>query len=391
MASIRKRGSSYLIVVSMGYDYQGKRLKSQQKTVKPPDGLTPKQTEKWLTEQALLFEKQAKNEPVTLNKSITLAQYIEIFKNEVSPTKHSKSTQSRNKIEYARILPHLGHIKLRDLKAEDFRNFYAEMRKVKSKRSGEPLAEVTIVGLHAVVCGILTSAMEQGYITHNPAWRAYKPQGMAKEKAIADEETVQKILSALEGESIKYEVYFKIIIATGIRRGECCGLKWSDIDFTDNAIRIQRNAVKVQGEEVFVKPPKTMSGNRYVYFSDSLGSLLKDYKQFCKEHLQVYESRDLTDDTYLFRQTGTDLPMLPDTFSGRFRKILKQNGLPTSLTVHSLRHTTASLLIANGTDVATVASLLGHAQVSTTLDIYTHAFDKNRKKAAEGLHKGLGV
>lgn len=233
--------------------------------------------------------------------------------------------------------------------------------------------------------------MERGYITHNPAWRTYKTQGMKKEKVIADEETVQKILSALERESIKYEVYFKIIIATGIRRGECCGIKWEDIDFNDNAIRIQRNVVKVLGEEVFTKPPKTLSGNRYVYFSDSLGSLLKEYKSFCTQHLQVYEGRGLSDDMYLFRQNNSDLPMIPDTFSAQFRKILKKNNLPTSLNVHSLRHSTASFLIANGTDVATVASLLGHAQVSTTLDIYTHAFDKNRKKAAEGLHKGLGV
>ena len=136
----------------MGYDYQGNRMKSQQKTVKPPDGLTPKQTEKWLNEQAILFEKSVKNQPVTLNKNITLAQYIEIFKNEVAPIKHSKSTQNRNKIEYERILPYLGHIKLKDLKAEDFRNFYAEMRKVKSKRTGELLAEASIGKKQARSC-----------------------------------------------------------------------------------------------------------------------------------------------------------------------------------------------------------------------------------------------
>ncbi|MEG1567602.1 MAG: site-specific integrase, partial [Anaerovoracaceae bacterium] len=130
---------------------------------------------------------------------------------------------------------------------------------------------------------------------------------------------------------------------------------------------------------------------RYVYFSASLASLLQEYKRFCTEHMRVYENAEFTEDSYLFRQHNSDLPMVPDTFSSRFRKILKDNKLPTSLNVHSLRHTTASLLIANGTDVATVSSLLGHAQVSTTLDIYTHAFDKNRKKAAEELQKGLGV
>ena len=72
MASIRKRGSSYLIVVSMGYDYNGNRIKSQQKTVRPPEELTPKLTEKWLNEQAVLFERSCKDDPQP-KKNLTLA------------------------------------------------------------------------------------------------------------------------------------------------------------------------------------------------------------------------------------------------------------------------------------------------------------------------------
>ena len=81
--------------------------------------------------------------------------------------------------------------------------------------------------------------------------------------------------------------------------------------------------------------------------------------------------------------------MSPDSFTVRFRKILKAHGLPLDLNVHSLRHTNASLLIANGTDVATVAGLLGHSQVSTTLDIYTHSFDAKRKEASRVLQEKL--
>ena len=69
------------------------------------------------------------------------------------------------------------------------------------------------------------------------------------EKKIADEETAQRIIAALEGESIKYETYFKLIIATGMRRGECCGLKWCDIDWEQRSIHICRNAVKVMTDE----------------------------------------------------------------------------------------------------------------------------------------------
>lgn len=93
----------------------------------------------------------------------------------------------------------------------------------------------------------------------------------------------------------------------------------------------------------------------------------------------------LTDEDYIFRRKGEALPMTPSSFTWRFKLILKKHGLPENLNVHSLRHTNASLLIAGGTDVTTVAGLLGHAQPSTTLDIYSHAFDKNKREASRAL------
>ena len=83
--------------------------------------------------------------------------------------------------------------------------------------------------------------------------------------------------------------------------------------------------------------------------------------------------------------------MTPSTFTWRFKMILQKNGLPERLNVHSLRHTNASLLITGGADVTTVASLLGHSQPSTTLDIYSHAFDKNKKAASLALQSGLEI
>ena len=100
-----------------------------------------------------------------------------------------------------------------------------------------------------------------------------------------------------------------------------------------------------------------------------------------------YDQRQLTADDFLFRRQGAQLPMTPTTFT----LILKKNCLPQELNVHSLRHTAASLMIAGGTDVATVAGILGHSQPSTTLDIYTHAFDKNKKAASAGLQGMLEI
>ena len=140
-----------------------------------------------------------------------------------------------------------------------------------------------------------------------------------------------------------------------------------------------------------MKDPKTAAGDRYVYFSPEMESLLKEYRHECDWQTENYENRKLTEDDYVFRRNGYHLPMTPSTFTWRFKLILKKHGLPEQLNVHSLRHSNASLLIANGADVATVAGLLGHSQPSTTLDIYTHAFDKNKKTASQAMQSSLEI
>lgn len=392
MASIRKRGSSYLLVVSMGYDYKGNRIRPKQKTVHPPEELTPKQKEKWLNEQAVLFERECRSLPQKeVDRSITLAKYTELWLRETAPGKLAKSTLARDRQDIHRFLPALGHYKLAELRPEHFRQLYADLRKVKNQKTGKPLSECTVEGVHATLCTILSDAMEGGFLDHNPAWRTYRYAGKKKEKLIADEATAQRLIAALEKESLKYEAYFKLIIATGMRRGECCGLQWGDVNWQERSIHIQRNVVKVTGEDIIVKETKTAAGDRYVYFSLEMESLLREFQRECAWETETYDGRELEDADYIFRRHRDRLPMTPSTFTWRFKLILKRHGLPTALNVHSLRHTNASLLIAGGADVATVAGLLGHSQPSTTLDIYTHAFDKNKKAASQTLQEGLEI
>ena len=123
-----------------------------------------------------------------------------------------------------------------------------------------------------------------------------------------------------------------------MRRGECCGLKWKDVDFTEKSIHICRNVVKVTGEDIIVKEPKTAAGDRYVYFSLEMASLLKEYRSFCQGELELHEGRELTLEDYIFRRHGENLPMTPSTFTWRFKLILKKHNLPLDLNVHSLRH-----------------------------------------------------
>ena len=127
-----------------------------------------------------------------------------------------------------------------------------------------------------------------------------------------------------------------------------------------------------------------------VYLSKEMCQLLKAWRKECEWDRAQTANETVSEDDYLFRQPNGK-PMNPCTFTYRFKLILKANNLPLDLNVHSLRHTNASLLIVQGVDVRTVASLLGHAQASTTLDIYAHAFDKNKRKAQEKLGKAIGL
>ena len=164
----------------------------------------------------------------------------------------------------------------------------------------------------------------------------------------------------------------------------------SDINWKKRTIHVQRGVVKLSHQESITKDPKTTSGDRMVYLSKEMCQLLKAWRKECEWDRQQTANETVSEDDYLFRQPNGK-PMNPCTFTYRFKLILKANNLPLDLNVHSLRHTNASLLIAQGVDVRTAASLLGHAQASTTLDIYAHAFDKNKRKAQEKLGKAIGL
>ena len=123
---------------------------------------------------------------------------------------------------------------------------------------------------------------------HNPAWRTYKYAGQKKEKKIADDETVKKLIRALEAVSILYETYFKLIIATGIRRGECCGIKWSDIDYAGRSIHICRNVVKAHRHAWTPSTVSSESGLPFIIFF-SLGMTPKQTEKWLNEQAVLFE------------------------------------------------------------------------------------------------------
>lgn len=196
------------------------------------------------------------------------------------------------------------------------------------------------------------------------------------------------MLMALQKEPITYKTMIMLLIYTGIRRGELFGLEWKDIDFENGYLEIVRTSQYIGNKTLITKEPKTKSSRRMMKLSNDIIKILNSYRVWQIEQRFKIGS-EWHDTDRLFTQWN-GLPMYPDSLTKWFNKFLKRHNL-RQVTLHSLRHTNATLMIAEGTDIRTVASRLGHSNTSTTLNIYTHALKSKDTQAAEVLNDILAI
>ncbi len=166
---------------------------------------------------------------------------------------------------------------------------------------------------------------------------------------------------------------------TGMRRGEVCGLRWSDLDLKAGTASVQRARVIVGGE-VAVSPPKTARGRRVVALDDGTVAQLHRWKKV-QAAQKLERGKEWSDrDGYVFTheaayaqgETRFGVPVRPDWMGSAFRALVAEVGLP-AIRLHDLRHTWATLAFQEKQHPKTVADQLGHANISVTLDIYSHA------------------
>ena len=248
------------------------------------------------------------------------------------------------------------------------------------------LAPKTILEHHRVISKILATAVKWGLLEKNVAERADPPKVPHREISYLNEEQTKEMLSLLENEPIQYKTMIVILIYTGIRRGELCGLEWKDIDFEKQTMSVNRSSQYVGNKQIITKEPKTKSGFRKFTLSKTACDMLKEYRSWqLRQRLMI---GDIWEDNDRLFTSWNGHPIYPDTITDWFSKFIKKSGLPY-VTLHSLRHTNATLMIAEGTDVCTVSKRLGHANTATTLNIYTHALKSKDQAAAETIENVL--
>lgn len=395
MATARKKGRGYEIRVSCGIDINGKKL-GKSKTWIPDEGMTQKQIEKELARQKVLFEEEVKNGICPDNK-IRFVDFSKRWMDEYAKVNLTIKTYARYEIYLKRINQGIGHLKLKDITPLQLNAFYRSLeadgvnQRKRYDENGElinngKLAPKTILDHHRVISKILSTAVKWGLLEKNVAMRADPPKVPHREISYLNEQEVRKMLTLLEKEPIQYQTMITLLVYTGIRRGELCGLEWKDIDFENQVMHVVRSAQYIGNKTMITKEPKTKSGIRHFSLSIHACILLKKYKRWQLE--QKFNAGDQWTESDRLFTSWNGKPIHPDTVTDWFSKFIKRSGLPY-VTLHSLRHTNATLMIAEGTDVCTVSRRLGHANTATTLNIYAHALKSKDREAANTLDNVL--
>lgn len=303
-----------------------------------------------------------------------LARWFEHAGPDLSPT----TLHEYRGVAERMILPRIGTVRIDKLTPATLDRLYRTLRD-EGGRNGTPLAPATIRQVHAILRRSLVHAERWGWIVRNPAALASPPKVHRREIHPPTPEQMRRMIEAArdDGEDLGIAVWLAAI--TGARRGELCGLRWSDLE--DESFVIRRSVASLSGR-IVVKSPKTHHARR-VALDDETLRLLRAYRVSRAEIALALGVR-LGDDAYVLSDhPAAEEPMRPDTLTDRFRRLARRLGVQCRL--HDLRHWHVTQALGAGLPVRDVAERVGHASARMTLDVYGHAIAGADRRAAEAV------
>ena len=428
MASIKKiknkKGVSYKIIVSQGTDERGKQI-LHTKTFRPDDKLSPAKQKKAVEEFATDYERRIRNGYSFEGEKIAFAEFANKWLEDIKAKRTYGTYEDYKCILDNKIIPHFRGFKVADINTQHIERFYRSLNKDYSIASIKKQSHI--------LKGIFKKAMRFDMINKNPCECAEISKKDNKEdtlKFFTPEQSLMFLKSlemTYESEynahsriddtgkeycvakymathklSLQHKVFFNIAIFCGLRRGEVLALKWKDIALDKKELYVTKTVSKNETGVIY-KDPKTSKSKRTVPFAESLVPLLKEYRLYYKK-LKVSLGDTWQGDDNLFVQADGKLMCIStpsQTFARHLRrfnswidsneakaKSEKLEKLPI-ISLHGLRHSCATLLNYLGMNIIDISSILGHAQTSTTMDIYTHSFETQKRVAADKIEEFL--
>lgn len=389
MATIRKRGNSYQIRVSCGYNTNGKQVE-QSITWKPEDGMTEKQIEKELKRQTVLFEEACNNGYLTA--STKFEDFAEQWFWDYASINLKLQTIRTYEALKKRAYAYLGHMRLDKITVRTIQKFVSILSGNAScnEKAGMPipdggLAPKTVRNYVTFISTVFDYAVKLQMIQTNPCRNVTLPKLTTKDRSVYTLEEVQAMLTFFEEESetnMKYVIFFTLAAFTGLRRGELLGLEWKDIDWDNHLISVERPSAWTKEKGIYTDTPKTDSSVRIIKIPDVIIEKLREYKKWQDEYKVSMGSKWIEHDRLFTKVNGEPMGLRsPYKF---YEKFCERTGL-RFVNIHSFRHFNASIMILKGVDVKTVQACLGHNDATTTLKIYAHSFRKAQAMAMDSV------
>jgi integrase len=366
--SVVKRGNGYSVVVELDRDpITGKRRQKWHSGYS-----TKREAERALSEIASSVHSGNYIEPTKQ----TLAEFIVDWLTAIEPTLRPSTHYSYGRNLRLHVVPQLGAVQLRRIDAGMLNGLYAALL-ADGKRSngGGGLSPRSVHYVHTILHRAFRDAVRWGRIARNPADAADPPRSTATVRPSMTTWTADQVRAFLEHTAAhRLHAAFVVLATTGMRRGECLGLRWSDVDLAAGRVSITQTVIAVN-HHVRIGSPKTARARRTVVLDSGTVAALRDHRQRqIAERLLL--GAGFNDHGLVFcRPDGG--PLHPERFSRTFMIEAAHAGLPV-IRLHDLRHTWATLALSAGEHPKVVQERLGHANVSITLDVYSHV--------SEGLH-----
>ena len=362
--SITQRGDKYRVCFDYGVDREGNRVRKYRTFD------TKRDATRAFNEHKVKMDKGTQIMP----SEYTFAQWLDYWYKDIILPQIEETTAYgyRGMIENY-LKPQLGEIRLQKLTARDIQQYYTWLMDEKE------LSPNTVIKHHNLLTNTLNAAGRQEYITKNPMRAVSPPKKRQREAKFYTPEQLGILLDKAVGTRLELPVF--ICAYLGLRRGELCGLRWSDVDLEHQTITIENTRTQA-GKKEIEKGTKTASSTRTLYLPDTLCDMLKaarEHQQACRaEYKNAYDDNDYV----VVMEDGR--PFRPNYLSELFGKFLADNDLP-KIVLHELRHTFASLSNQAGIPAYNIGKALGHSTPATTQKIYTHLLDQTHTQAVEGV------
>ena len=304
----------------------------------------------------------------------SIEQFLKQWLETCKPSVRIRTYERYEEFVRLHIVPVIGRVPLQKLTAQQVQGLYA--RKLEEK-----LSPSTVNVLHAMLHKALDDAVRWDLIARNVCDAVTPPRRVHHEMKPLTLEQAQQFMATAKGHNL--EALFVLAITTGMRRGEILALKWQDINFAQSMLQVRRIFTRAPGNRYIEAEPKTSKSRRSVMLPSLVVDLLKQHRIHQLEaKLQAggaWHEQDLVFCTSL----GT--PFNPSKLLERFKTLLKRAGLP-DIRFHDLRHSAASILLSMDVHPKIVQELLGHNQISMTMDIYSHVLPTMQKEAMNKMN-----